>query len=165
MFYQGKYYFNPIRSSRWQRVDWKNDDNVARSYAAFHAFIKIFNFLLLMESGFVLCSRIVTKVFEEFVEIAGRRRWKTWKGKKGEQRGIDLCLPVIACFILIRVHTVAVVTTSNVSLLIKAPGQIDLPSSIFSRFLFMSVLVELFIRFLHTLILSFVPLFFSITES
>lgn len=49
---------------------------------------------------------------EEKVENGG--------GREAEEGGIDLCLPVIACFILIRVHTVAAVTSSNVSSLIKA---------------------------------------------
>lgn len=41
--------------------------------------------------------------------------------REEEEERIDLYLPVIACFILIRVHIVAAITSYNVSRLIKSP--------------------------------------------
>ena len=136
---------------------------------------KIFNFLSLMESNppRPLCSRIVTKVFEE----SSRRRqaWKVGRKKKNmeeQDEGIDLCVsPVIACFILIRVHTVAAaVTSSNVSRLIKATlllaRSISPPSPPSAIFFFISFPLELFICPPRALIFAVCPpLFLSIGES
>lgn len=97
---------------------------------------------------------------------------KKKKNAEEQDEGIDLCVsPVIACFILIRVHTVAAaVTSSNVSRLIKATlllaRSISPPSPPSAIFFFISFPLELFICPPRALIFAVCPpLFLSIGES